>query len=118
MGISQFRNDDGRLVGKRGVGRLLDMGPKGDVGPRNMALVPTLSASAPRKQEPEFAILAAHILVHTAANVLVGTQLPAFGTGDKHPHILKTAKSQWQSRIYNKNPQFLSYFFCTLKNKH
>lgn len=76
------------IVGKRGLGTLLGMGPKRDVGCDNLVCLPCLYPlpSVP-SSFPSSRLVDACPCLYLASDVLVGHQLPVRGTGHQHPHL-------------------------------
>ena len=69
-------------MGKGSMGTLLELGPEGDMGPGDMAVLCTVHPLENNGTgiKKDF-VPAAHILVPLSSDVLVGSELPPVGPG-------------------------------------
>lgn len=69
-------------MGKRGLGTVLELGPEGNMGPRHMALLRRIySSEAYGTVFGQIFVSVADIFVHMPSDVLVGSELSAYGPG-------------------------------------
>lgn len=76
------------IMGKRGMGALLGMGPKRDLGSNNLAVLhhlPPLQEGQPPRHT-DF-MYPPYLGIPVPADMLVGDQLPPFSQRKQHPHL-------------------------------
>ena len=76
--LPDVRHAFGMHLGKTGLGRLLDMGPEGDMGSRHVGGLSRLYPPPSPSTQPS-RILVAHHRIPATPDVLVWSQLPALG---------------------------------------
>lgn len=87
MDLSKFRHGYGCIVGKRSMGRLLELGPKGNVGFCHMAQLSVLLTPTPIMLTPAATVWMVAIQLPTSSTLLVGHQLSSGCSGNEHTHL-------------------------------